>query len=327
MTEQHDREWLKHDVNQTSSDADNDLQLQKLQKLMHHCATTDAASSNEATDDSKPISRLERKQRLKQNTWGSTQPGMSLSEETTTQAFAVQQLPLRQETRGSETIQEVQSPKQLSQQVKGCMPKKKKDEYQEWLKQDFSNLFEALPLKEHQRHYLRSRWLDQVLWMEGRAGRARDMHYKLRLTTILGGVIIPALVSLNFVDLGNKQLKQALSASTFILSQVVAISAAGEQFFNYGERWRHYRRGVESLKTQGWQYFELSGPYHTFKTHEEAFHSFAGQVEEVLQRDVEVYATQVTQAKKEGDKKDEAPQANGRASETPRPSPEVPRKP
>lgn len=175
----------------------------------------------------------------------------------------------------------------------------KKDDYREWLKQDFSSLFESLGLKDRQAHYLRSRWLDQVLWMEGRAVRARDLHYKLRLTTIIGGVIIPALVSLNFVGDGNPRAKQALAISTFVLSQLVAVSAATEQFFNYGDRWRHYRRSVESLKTQGWQFFELSGPYQPYKTHDQAFNVFASQVESILQRDVEIYSTQVVQAKRE----------------------------
>lgn len=176
----------------------------------------------------------------------------------------------------------------------------KSDPYREALKQEFGSLIDGLELQDRQKHYLRSRWLDQVLWMEARAGRARDLHYKLRLTTIIGGVIIPALVSLNFSGVTDtQQVKSAIAVSTFVLSQVVAVSAATEQFFNYGERWRHYRRSVETLKTQGWQFFELSGTYQNHKSHDQAFNSFAGQVEAILQRDVEVYAAQVVQARKE----------------------------
>lgn len=177
------------------------------------------------------------------------------------------------------------------------MMTKKQDDYRDHLKQEFNTLFENLSLQPQQTHYLKSRWLDQVLWMEGRASRARDMHYRLRLTTIIGGVIIPALVSLNFTSNDQAQFKHAIAASTFLLSQAVAICAATEQFFNYGDRWRHYRRSVESLKTQGWQFFELTGPYENSKTHEQAFSIFANQVEQILQYDVEIYSTQVTQTK------------------------------
>ncbi|WP_138498980.1 DUF4231 domain-containing protein [Nostoc sp. PA-18-2419] len=176
----------------------------------------------------------------------------------------------------------------------------KKDSYQEFLKEDFHKLFVGMNLGDVQRHFLRSRWLDQVLWMEGKANLARDRYYFLRLTTIIGGVILPALVSLNISTTSEIKIpRNLIIGSTFALSQLVAISAAIEEFFHYGERWRHYRRTVESLKTQGWQFSQLTGPYQNYTSHEQAFNFFAGQVENIIQLDVEVYATQVVQEKKE----------------------------
>ncbi|MEH2420380.1 MAG: DUF4231 domain-containing protein [Nostoc sp.] len=177
----------------------------------------------------------------------------------------------------------------------------RKDSYQEFLKEDFNKLFEGMNLGDVQRHFLRSRWLDQVLWMEGKANFSRDRHYLLRITTIVGGVILPALVSLNIstTQQVNDKVKNVIIWSTFGLSQIVAISAAIEEFFHYGERWRHYRRTVESLKSQGWQFSQLTGPYRNYTSHEQAFNLFAGQVEDIIQRDVEIYATQVVQEKKE----------------------------
>jgi len=182
----------------------------------------------------------------------------------------------------------------------------KKDSYHEFLKEDFNKLFAGMKLGDVQRHFLRSRWLDQVLWMEAKANFSRDRHYLLRITTIVGGVILPALVSLNINTTlkvnnieTNTRLRDVIIWSTFGLSQIVAISAAIEEFFHYGERWRHYRRTVESLKSQGWQFSQLTGPYLKYTSHEEAFNVFAGQVEDIIQRDVEIYATQVVQEKKE----------------------------
>lgn len=182
----------------------------------------------------------------------------------------------------------------------------KKDSYQEFLKHDFNKLFEGMKLGDVQRHFLRSRWLDQVLWMEAKANLSRNRHYFLRITTIVGGVILPALVSLNINTTlkvnnieTNTRVRDVIIWSTFGLSQIVAISAAIEEFFHYGERWRHYRRTVESLKTQGWQFSQLTGPYRNYTSHEQAFNLFAGQVEDIIQRDVEIYATQVVQEKKE----------------------------
>jgi hypothetical protein len=178
----------------------------------------------------------------------------------------------------------------------------KKDSYKAFLQDDFDKLFEMMKLSDVQKHFLRSRWLDQLLWMEGKANKARDRYYALRLTTIIGGVILPALISFNTT---NENAKRVVFWSTFGISQVVAMSAAIEEFFHYGERWRHYRRTCESLKTQAWQFSQLSGVYRNYTNHDEAFNVFAGQIEDIIQRDVEVYSTQVVQDKKEAGEKQE----------------------
>jgi hypothetical protein len=83
---------------------------------------------------------------------------------------------------------------------------------------------------------------------------------------------------------------------------VVALSAAVEEFFHYGERWRHYRRTVERLKSEGWQFFQLSGAY-VNQTHVQAYPAFAARVEELSREEVEVYTTQVVKEKQEKDEK------------------------
>ncbi|MDJ0674346.1 MAG: DUF4231 domain-containing protein [Calothrix sp. MO_167.B42] len=171
----------------------------------------------------------------------------------------------------------------------------KKDSYSQLLKRNFINLFETLEFNGRQKHYLEHRWLEQILWMEKRANHARQRYYLLRLTTIIGGVVVPTLVSLN---VNTKPLDSYVKGFTIILSGMVAISSAVEEFFHYGERWRHYRRTTEILKVQGWELFELTGSYANYKSHEEAFSDFAGAVEEIIQRDVEMYVTKVTQESK-----------------------------
>ena len=179
--------------------------------------------------------------------------------------------------------------------------------YRDWLKQDFGALIDVTDLDDLRKHFIRSRWLDQVLWMEGRADQARKRYYTLRLTAIIGGVIIPALVSLNV----SGQELVVIRWTTFGLSLLVAISSAVEGFFRYGERWRHHRRIVELLKIEGWQFFQLSGPYSHRDTYTEAYHRFATRVEEIIQQDVQAYISEVVreQAAKQGEEaaKNQAP--------------------
>ena len=143
----------------------------------------------------------------------------------------------------------------------------KKNPYREWLKQDLGSLIDALELSELQKHFLHSRWLDQVLWMEGKADQAQKRYYLLRLTAIVGSVTVPALVSLNLSSTG---VIVYIRWATFIISLLVAVSVAVEEFFHYGERWRHYRSSVERLKIEGWEFFQLSGEYRDLN-HAEAY--------------------------------------------------------
>jgi hypothetical protein len=165
-----------------------------------------------------------------------------------------------------------------------------KNSYREHLKQDLGALIDKLELSDLQKRFLHSRWLDQVVWMEGAADGNRMGYYALRLTAIVGAVIVPALVSLNL---------PILRYIIIILSLLVAISTAVEQFLHFGERWRHYRRTVELLKSEGWQFFQKSGRYKDYKSHTQAYSTFAAQVETISQLEVEVYITKVVPEKEE----------------------------
>lgn len=170
----------------------------------------------------------------------------------------------------------------------------KKMEDHEQMRVEMGKLIEILELPELNKQFLRARWLEQVIWMDEKAWNSILWHNILRLTTIIGGVIVPALVSLNVSD----GAAVAIKMLTFIISLVVALSAAVEEFFHYGERWRHYRRTVESLKSEGWQFFQLSGPY-VGQTHVQAYPAFAARVEELSREEVETYMTQVVEEKRE----------------------------
>jgi hypothetical protein len=170
-----------------------------------------------------------------------------------------------------------------------------KNPYCEWLKQDMGSLIDALELSDLQKHFLRSRWLDQVIWMEGKTDEAQKRYYLLRLTSIVDGVIVPALVSLNLSSEGTAGF---VRGATIIISLLVAISLSIEEFFSYGERWRHYRRTVENLKMEGWEFFQLSDVYKAFQSHAEAYPSFAAKVEDILREEIDTYISEVVREKK-----------------------------
>ncbi len=191
-----------------------------------------------------------------------------------------------------------------------------------------------------EKEFLRQRWLDQMIWFSDKASLYRDRHYRIRIVTVIGSILVPAMISLGSVCTGAffLQLPEAtavspsaastspstesatpapiasppssasvsLAWSRFFLftglglSQIVAILAGVDQFFKFGDRWRHYRSTAELLKTHGWQFLELSGPYESYASngdHEAAFPVFANQIEEIIQSDVDGYVTQIATQK------------------------------
>lgn len=153
-----------------------------------------------------------------------------------------------------------------------------------------------------QKRFIRSRWLDQMQWMSKKSKSAQKNYYVLRLIAIVGGVIVPALVSMN---INNEGIMSYIRYVTFIISLLVAISVAIEEFFHYGERWKHYRNTSERLKIEGWEFFQLTGDYIDFQKHSEAYAAFAAQVENILRNEVDIFMTEIAREKK----KKEQPEA------------------
>ncbi|NEQ67714.1 MAG: DUF4231 domain-containing protein [Symploca sp. SIO2D2] len=177
-----------------------------------------------------------------------------------------------------------------------------KNAYQEYLKQQFTELIDELELSDLQKRFMKSRWLDQLLWLEGKSGGAKKWSNRLRLMIIVGGVLIPALVSLNFND---NQLGVTIGWVTFGLSQVVAISAAVEEYFHFSDKYTQYRQTAECLKSEAWQFFQLSGSYKDYPSHMQAYSSFAFRIEQFIQKDVQTFVEVAKETAKQEQKQQE----------------------
>jgi hypothetical protein len=154
----------------------------------------------------------------------------------------------------------------------------------------FLPVIDSLELTDRQRSLLRDRWLNQVAWMEKTAKRDQRRYYALRLTAILGAVLVPALVGPSTSSGGDAALRWV----GLVVSVVVAATTAVEGFLHYGDRWRHYRSTAERLKSEGWQYFELTGAYGSLTKHADGFRAFTERVEKILGEDVRQYLEVVT---------------------------------
>jgi hypothetical protein len=168
-----------------------------------------------------------------------------------------------------------------------------------------SELIETLELTEVQKRILRDRWLDQVTWMSAQASKARTRYQRPRLLVVVGGVVVPGLVTI-LLSTHTESIEWLFGIPTdvirvlaFGVSLGVAMLAGAEEVLNFGDRWRHYRRTVELLKTVGWQYLELSGAFRKFPSHAAAFVAFNEHVEDILTEDVEGYLGEIAAESRE----------------------------
>lgn len=167
-------------------------------------------------------------------------------------------------------------------------------DHSQYLEKTFTELIDTLDLSRLQREFLTNRWLNQLLWLERRAEREKKRYYTLRLITIVGGTLVPAIVGFNgFQGTGGNELQTLAAYAAFGISQTVAIAAAVEEFFAHGKKYVNYRNTAENLKREGWQFLLLAGPYRQFGSHGRAYTNFAQRVEQYIQQDVQSFLIQL----------------------------------
>jgi hypothetical protein len=156
-------------------------------------------------------------------------------------------------------------------------------------------ILDGIDITPFQKGLLRERWLDQVTWMGAQARRARRRFLLYRIPVVVGGALTPALVTILLTShdptiswLGGIPI-DVIRFLAFAVSLVVAICAGTEEVLKFGDRWRHYRRTAELLKTLGWQYLMLNGAFRRYSSHAAAFATFTERVEDTLNEDVEGY--------------------------------------
>lgn len=175
--------------------------------------------------------------------------------------------------------------------------------YEHHLKQ-----IEALALSDEKKSYLEDRWLDQYAWFERRAKTMQIWYRRLRLTVVVGGVLIPSLIGISFspnigasaesrdgqVEVARGGFANGLDSAVFVISLVVAIAAAIEEFFNFGEKHRNYRKAAEAMKGEYWQFLLLSGHYSKYQDSsvdyaqaiQAAYGTFVQRIEQIIEEDI-----------------------------------------
>ena len=155
---------------------------------------------------------------------------------------------------------------------------------------------------EENKGILKARFLDEVNYYENKRDKTKKFYNVFRFIVTTGSILLPAILSIGQMDPNKlpKNFDQITYWSSWSISLLVTISNGFLQLFSLDKNFFSYSLVVEQLKTEGWQYFGLSGKYEEYDTHNrEAYKEFCKAVENIKRKQVE----QEFQGKGNGTKK------------------------
>jgi len=142
---------------------------------------------------------------------------------------------------------------------------------------------------ETDRGILKSRFLSEVVDYERRKLKTKKYYDVFRFIVTIGSILLPAILSLGQMDPSKlpKNFDQWTYWSSWTISLMVTASNGFLQLFSLDKNYFEYALTTEQLKTEGWQYFQLSGKYEDDESHQEAYKAFSKSIENIKRKQVE----------------------------------------
>tara|TARA_B100001094_G_scaffold271544_1_gene276884 strand:+ start:692 stop:1579 length:888 start_codon:yes stop_codon:yes gene_type:complete len=153
-----------------------------------------------------------------------------------------------------------------------------------------NNIINTLELEsETDKGILKSRFLSEVVEYEKRKLKTKKYYDIFRFIVTIGSILLPAILSLGQMDPAKlpKNFDQITYWSSWTISLMVTASNGFLQLFSLDKNYYEYALTTEQLKTEGWQFFQLSGKYEDDETHREAYKDFSKSIENIKRKQVE----------------------------------------
>ena len=153
-----------------------------------------------------------------------------------------------------------------------------------------NNIIDTLELdSETDKGILKSRFLSEVVDYERRKLKTKKYYDVFRFIVTTGSILLPAILSLGQMDPAKlpKYFDQWTYWASWTISLMVTASNGFLQLFSLDKNYFEYALTTEQLKTEGWQYFQLSGKYEDDESHQEAYKAFSKSIENIKRKQVE----------------------------------------
>ena len=111
---------------------------------------------------------------------------------------------------------------------------------------------------------------------EQKRDKTKKYYNGFRFTVTIGSILLPAILSVGQMD--PEKLPDNFDDFMYWTSWIVSLSVTAcngfVQLFSLDKNYYTYSMVTEQLKTEGWQYFQLSGKYRESEDHIESFKPF-----------------------------------------------------
>lgn len=165
---------------------------------------------------------------------------------------------------------------------------------------NFTLALEKTKLDDLRKLIFTLRFIHVLKTFETRCVRLDWFFHTLRILVTVGSLIVPALLSIQYSDTSaSTSIKDPDSFAyeiywaTWVISLLVTTSNGIVSVFKIDKKYYFIHTTMEQLRSEGWQYLELSGRYSGFHTpgvhptHENQFVYFCHAVEKIKMHQVE----------------------------------------
>ena len=129
----------------------------------------------------------------------------------------------------------------------------------------------------------------EVLNYDMRRNHSKKYYNGFRFIVTVGSILLPAILSIGQMDPAKlpKNFDRFSYWASWTISLTVTACNGFLQLFSLDKNYFEYAITSEQLKTEGWQYFQLSGKYEEYESHKAAYRPFCKSIENIKRKQVE----------------------------------------
>ena len=156
--------------------------------------------------------------------------------------------------------------------------------------ENVSGIIDEIELsRPYDKAIIKHRFLDEITFYEKKRDETKRYYNTFRFIVTTGSILLPAVLSMGQMD--PAKLPKHFDVISYWFSWTISLLVTGSngflQLFSLDKNYFNYSMVVEQLKTEGWQYFGLSGKYEDYPDHQSAYKSFSKSVESIKRKQIE----------------------------------------